>query len=60
MNENVTTESAIELPKEAGENYAFVMNIWELTDIESYELAPGHVLRRATPDEKGVLRLVEN
>jgi hypothetical protein len=56
MDENVTTESAIELPKEAGENYAFVMNICELTDIESYELAPGHVLRRATSDEISVIK----
>jgi hypothetical protein len=32
------------------ENYTFVMNVAALTD-ETYELAPGHVLRRATHEE---------
>ena len=38
------------------ESYAFVMNVLELTDGESYELASGHVLRRATPDEISVIK----
>jgi hypothetical protein len=38
---------AIEPP----ENFAFVMNVARLTDSATYLLAPGHLLRRATPEE---------
>lgn len=33
------------------ENYAFIMNVWHLKDTESYSLAPGYELRRASPGE---------
>ncbi len=56
MAENEILEVRNPLPEEVGENYAFVMNIWELTGLDRYELAPGHVLRRATPDETAVVK----
>jgi hypothetical protein len=37
--------------EEIAENIAFVMNVGGLADFESAELAPGHVLRRATESE---------
>jgi len=33
------------------DNYAFVMNVWHLLDRPVHTLAPGHELRRATPEE---------
>jgi len=38
------------------ESYAFVMNVWHLSDAASYTLAPGHELRRATADEVAVIK----
>lgn len=35
------------------DSFAFVLNVAEITDAESCELVPGHVLRRATSDEIG-------
>ncbi len=41
---------------EERESYAFVMNVLDFTDSESYEMAPGHVLRRATSHEISVIK----
>ena len=38
------------------ESYAFVMNVWHLRDGGMHTLAPGHQLRRATPDEIVVIK----
>lgn len=52
----MTTEAATSVPVAEPESYAFVMNVLELTDGKSYELAPGHVLRRAMSDEISVIK----
>jgi hypothetical protein len=41
--------------KPASQNFAFVMNLGSL-DAESYEVIPGHVLRRATSAEIGEIK----
>jgi hypothetical protein len=38
------------------QNYAFIMNLFDLGDLRNYELAPGHMLRRATHDEIETIR----
>jgi len=46
-----------ELPdNERRQNYAFVMNVFDLGDLPNYEIAPGHMLRRATHDEIETIR----
>lgn len=44
------------IPQADTDNYAFVMNVSRLVGADSYELMPGHVLRRATPDEIASIR----
>jgi len=43
-------------PAPDGQNYIFLMNIARLLDGDSYEVAPGYKLRRATPDEVTSIR----
>jgi len=38
------------------QGFAFVMNVWHLLDAPSFTLAPGHELRRATPEEITIIR----
>jgi hypothetical protein len=43
------------------ENYAFVLNVARLVDAPAYDLAPGHKLRRATPQEVSrIKQTIEN
>src|SRR5438128_614843 len=37
------------------ESFAFVLNIWRLSGADSFMLAPGHELRRATAQEIAVI-----
>jgi hypothetical protein len=39
----------------SGEGFAFVMNLKCLNGFDQFEIAPGHMLRRATPSEQDVL-----
>lgn len=52
VSSDVENEPGIAQP----ENYAFVMNVWHLTDAACYTLAPGHELRRATAEEITVIK----
>ena len=56
MEEQVATAPAAELAGTERESYAFIMNVWQLAEVETYTLAPGHVLRRATTDETEVIK----
>lgn len=41
----------LDTPPAGEQNFAFVMNVGRLVEACSYELAPGHELRRAAPNE---------
>jgi hypothetical protein len=41
---------------ELPDDYAFVMNVGRLTDARSFEIAPGHELRRATKNEIAIIK----
>lgn len=49
----MSTEADATVPDE---NYAFVLNVWHLLGQDTFEIAPGHILRRATSTERGVIR----
>src|SRR5437667_6416009 len=40
------------------DSYGFVMNVRGFADFDSFELAPGHILRRATETEVEEIRTV--
>ena len=43
-------------PKPRFDNFAFLMNVSKLVGAESFLLAPGHELRRATPEETTIIK----
>jgi len=45
----------VDLP-EGEDNFAFVMNVWRLTDNDSYELAPDHLLKRANAGQIALIK----
>lgn len=53
VNQMANSLSSTESPTE---NYAFVMNVGHLTGADTFDLAPGHVLRRATADEVAFIK----
>ena len=44
------------VPKPRFDNFAFLMNVSKLVGAESFLLAPGHELRRATPEETTIIK----
>lgn len=51
-----TGAESLSSAREEPENFAFVLNVSRLIDAEAYTVAPGHTLRRATPDEQEIIR----
>jgi hypothetical protein len=49
----VATEPEVPRPTK---QYAWVINVWHLVGQDAFELAPGHILRRATADERTTIR----